>query len=259
MSQKALPKNNSKPFDNPGQQPLILAIETSGRTGSIALAVGHKILGEKKFSAKMRHSAEIIPSIKSLLEQHHKKTHQIKHLYISIGPGSFTGLRIAVTIAKTMHLANNQIKIVEVDTLDAIASNVIDLYGCSPNQKQFQRIGVILDAKKGLFFTAVFEKLENHWQKISQDQLLTINQFVNTFCNSNRPLWLLGEGLVYNKDKFKNNSIEFFDESYWFPCAAKIAQLGYQKAMRQEFTNPLKLQPNYIKLPDVDEKQILKS
>ena len=104
-------------------KPLILAVETSGRAGSAAIAIGEQILAEAAFSGPMRHSAEIFPTVSALLKDLGRKPKEIEHIYISIGPGSFTGLRIAVTIAKTFNLANNA-KIVPVDTLDVIAANV---------------------------------------------------------------------------------------------------------------------------------------
>ena len=97
----------------------------------MALWLSHRdrrFLGQNNFSAPMRHSSEIFPAICQLLKQFEKNSSDIEHVYVSAGPGSFTGLRIASTIAKIMNLANN-IKIVAVDTLDVIASNIEDL-GC---------------------------------------------------------------------------------------------------------------------------------
>jgi len=102
---------------------LILAIETSGRAGSAAIALGQNLLAENTFSGPMRHSAELFGVVCNLLDRFDRKPKDIEHIYISIGPGSFTGLRIAATLAKTMNLANNA-KIVAVDTLDVIAANV---------------------------------------------------------------------------------------------------------------------------------------
>jgi tRNA threonylcarbamoyladenosine biosynthesis protein TsaB len=110
------------------QKPLILAVETSSRIGSVAIALGEQILAEAAFSGPMRHSAELFPAIRSLLERFSRKPQEIDHIYISVGPGSFTGLRIAVTMAKAMHLANppQRTKIIAVDTRDVIAANAID-------------------------------------------------------------------------------------------------------------------------------------
>ncbi len=243
---------------NETQKPLILAVETSGRLGSVVLAAGEKLLAEKQFTGPMRHSAEVFPDIVGLLEQFSKKPADIEHVYISIGPGSFTGLRIAVTIAKSMALAN-QAKIVAVDTLDSIAANIIDLPDTT-------RLAVILDAKRGQFFIAVYEKsaISNHKSainKIVPDCLMTADEFLARFAD--KPITLIGEGLVYYKDLFKGPNtrlgeaqrrrVQILDETYWNPSAANIHKLGWQKALKGEFTDPLTLVPNYLRGPDVHQ------
>ncbi len=110
------------------QKTLILAVETSSRIGSVAIAVGQRILDEITFSGPMKHSSELFPAICNLLSRFEKKPQDIEQLHISVGPGSFTGLRIAVTLAKAMYLANSA-KIIAVNTLDVIAANVIPLRG----------------------------------------------------------------------------------------------------------------------------------
>jgi tRNA threonylcarbamoyladenosine biosynthesis protein TsaB len=268
--------------------PLILAIETSGRLGSVAIALGEKLLGEKQFSGPMRHSAEIFPDIVGLLEQFSKKPADLEQVYISIGPGSFTGLRIAVTIAKSMALAN-QTKlvrrpfggIVAVDTLDCIAANVINLNDVheqsairSPwrslvsarrnpkplaesrfgeTQSEISRLAVILDAKRGQFFIAVYEKTQDrNWGKTLPDCLMTADEFLARF--TDKPISLIGEGLVYYRNNFNAPNIQILDEKYWNPSASNVHKLGRQKALRGEFADPLTLVPNYIRGPDVKLK-----
>jgi tRNA threonylcarbamoyl adenosine modification protein YeaZ len=264
--------------------PLILAIETSGRLGSVALAQGDKLLSESRFSGPMRHSAEIFPAVTDLLSRFSKKPDQIEHVYISVGPGSFTGLRIAVTFAKTMALANNS-KIVAVDTLDCIAANVIDFAPPSPlpqlntqhsTLNTDDRLAVILDAKRGQFFIAVYEqspqnelsfprKRESSVDctlnaercpliKVLPDCLMTAEEFLARF--SDKPIALIGEGLVFYKDKFAHKNIRVLDEKFWNPSAANIHRLGWHKAQLGEFSDPLTLTPNYIRGPDVIVKQM---
>jgi tRNA threonylcarbamoyl adenosine modification protein YeaZ len=158
------------------QKPLILAVETSSRTGSVAIAIGEKMLAETVFSGPAQHSRELFPVIQQLLDRFKRKSNEIEYVYISIGPGSFTGLRIATTLAKMMHLANLPIgtKIVTVDSLDVIAANIMDyikekskstLCGSArlnPSKlalgEEFpKRIATILDAKRNQFFIAVYE------------------------------------------------------------------------------------------------------
>ena len=82
------------------QHPLILALETSSRIGSVALAAGPRLLAQQRFSAPMTHSAEILPAVAQLTARFNNRPDEIEHIYLSIGPGSFTGLRIAVTVVK---------------------------------------------------------------------------------------------------------------------------------------------------------------
>jgi tRNA threonylcarbamoyladenosine biosynthesis protein TsaB len=234
------------------QKPLILAVETSSRIGSVAIALGNRILAETIFSGPMRHSAELFPAIRSLLDRFSRKPPEIEHIYISVGPGSFTGLRIAVTLAKAMHLAN-AVKIVAVDTLDVIAANAADY--TDEKNTELDKIATILDAKRGQFFIAVYQLTsDGSRKKTLPDSLMTAQQFLDKFAAADQHVWLLGDGLVYYKDKFKANGVRFLDEKYWSPRAAKVHLLGYEMSLTGQFADPLKLQPAYLRCPDVKVK-----
>ena len=252
------------------KKPYILAVETSSRIGSVVIALGEKMLGETVFSAPLRHSAEIFPAIGGLLDQFDLKPGQIEHVYISGGPGSFTGLRIATTLAKTMQLANAA-KIVTVDTLDVVTANVINLTNkknmSMPNHKfpdmNGERVAAVLDAKRGQFFIAVYDCETNDrrqaegravWRKILPDSLMTISQFLTRFACKTKPIWLLGDGLLYYKDKFQADGVHFLDEKYWSPRAGKVHLLGRQMALKEQFADALTLTPNYLRKPDVTIK-----
>ena len=251
------------------QKSRILALETSSREGSVAIAADGKMLAEKVFSAPLQHSAEIFPSIRGLLDQFSLAPAQIEHIYISIGPGSFTGLRIAVTIAKIMHLANS-IKIIAVDSLDVVAANVINLIAAdslsASNHKlstDDEAVAAVLDAKRGQFFIAVYEcNTEDRqkaagrsiWKKVLPDSLMTASQFLDKFARKDKPVRLLGDGLLYYKDKFRADGVHFFDKKYWSPLAGKVLLLGRYKALNGQFADALTLSPNYLRKPDVTTK-----
>ena len=271
-------------------KPLILAVETSGRAGSAAIAIGEQILAEAAFSGPMRHSAEILPTVSALLKDLGRKPKEIEHIYISIGPGSFTGLRIAVTIAKTFNLANNA-KIVPVDTLDVIAANVTTENTLPTSSHEppassiehrvplvrhsfsdggsIEHIAVILDAKRSQFFIALYQRntsdkqratcasgtSDRIWEKVFPDSLITAPKFLEQFACKEKPVWLLGEGLVYYRDKFKADGIRFLDERYWTPRAEKVHLLGWKLAVQGKFADPLTLQPTYLRKPDVKAKR----
>lgn len=211
------------------------------------------MLSEAHFSGPMRHSAEIFPAVDRLLDGFSRKPKEIEHIYISVGPGSFTGLRIAAAMAKTMHLANAA-KIITVDTLDVIAANASD-YIKEEKVKDLAKIATILDAKRSQFFIAVYQNKQGRWKKSTPDCLMTARQFLENFAGNSQLIWLLGEGLVYYKDKFKADGIRFLNERYWSPRAEKVHLLGWQKALAGQFADPLTLQPTYLRRPDVKEKR----
>jgi tRNA threonylcarbamoyladenosine biosynthesis protein TsaB len=240
---------------------LILAVETSSRIGSVAVALGDELLAETAFSAPLKHSAELFPAMRALLDVHGREPGQIEYIYISGGPGSFTGLRIAAAFAKTMHLANGA-RIVSVDTLDAVAANVVDFSeedassAAKAQLHEHKRVAVIVDAKRGQFFIAAYERSASAgtWTKILPDCLMTASQFTEQFARKDKPICLLGDGLVYYRGKFQAEGVGFFDEKYWSPRAAKVHLLGRQKALRADFVDPLTLTPNYLRGPDVKIK-----
>jgi len=257
--------------------PLILAVETSSRVGSIALALGSELVAESRFSAPLRHSVEIFPAIRDMLDRAGRTPSQIEHVYVSFGPGSFSGLRIATTLAKMMNLANGA-RIVSVDTLDVAAANVVDLTGAdresSPDQQTpgagCKKLAAVLDAKRGHFFVAVYERKAKTggarpdaqdaeckagvWSKVLADSLMTAPEFIAQFADGQEPLWLLGDGLVYYQNDFRTDGICFFEQTYWSPQARSVHALGWQMALRGQFAEPLTLTPNYLRKPDITMK-----
>jgi tRNA threonylcarbamoyladenosine biosynthesis protein TsaB len=258
-------------------EPLILAVETSSRIGSVALANGARLLGESTFSAALRHSAEIFPAIASLLRRFNYTPADIGQVHISIGPGSFTGLRIAVAAAKSMHLAGSA-RIVAVDSLDAIAANLTDAAADAAIQDNREdrpganRAATILDAKRGQFFIAVYERAGSDkparppaeepgyqiaagrlsvWQKVVPDCLMNAREFLDRFASESNPVALLGDGLLHHRDSFQAKGVRIHDEACWSPHATQVHQLGYQKAQAGRFADPLTLTPFYLRGPQV--------
>ncbi len=258
-----------------GPPPLVLAVETSSRIGSVALARGAELLSQLTFSAPLQHSMEIFPSISRLLDQFGRRPQDIRQVHIDVGPGSFTGLRIAVTLAKTMSLAGG-VQIVTVDTLDTIAANVVDTV--QDQSVPLDRLAVVLDAKRGQFFTAVYDRVDaatteapgrptddpgyqipaphyGFWRKVLPDCLMEAGQLVQRFAASDRPICLTGDGLLYHREAFAAEGVRILDERRWSPAAAKVHALGWQKARAGRFADPMAIVPFYLRGPDVTLKR----
>jgi tRNA threonylcarbamoyladenosine biosynthesis protein TsaB len=258
-------------------KPLTLAIETSSRVGSVALALDQHVLGQTAFSAPMQHSAEIFPAIVELLGRSPYGPSDLGEVHISIGPGSFTGLRIAVAAAKVMHLANG-VRIVAVNSLDAIAANVKDapsgeaFHSNSKESSDPCRLATLLDAKRGQFYTAVYEyergdrrpegalddpgyripaPADGFWRKVLPDCLMTAADLRDRFATPDNPIFVAGDGLLYHLDQFQGEEVRVLDPKYWSPRATGVHLLGRQKAMLNRFSDPLTLVQFYLRRPEV--------
>ncbi|NQV35981.1 MAG: tRNA (adenosine(37)-N6)-threonylcarbamoyltransferase complex dimerization subunit type 1 TsaB [Phycisphaeraceae bacterium] len=239
------------------QESVTIAIETSSRIGSVALGVRGNLLADITFSEPLRHSSELLPAIQALLDQHGFTARQIRQVFISTGPGSFTGLRIAVATAKAMALANDT-RIVPVSTLNAIAANTT-----ASTAGQFSRIATIVDAKRNKFFVAGYKapKCDTPWaqspEKILEDCLMTPQEFLDCFGPSDGPVAILGDGLVYYADRFASNHVTVLDQSLWGPKARAVLNLGQKKATQGLFVDAMSLTPHYLRSPQATPKSTL--
>jgi tRNA threonylcarbamoyladenosine biosynthesis protein TsaB len=200
------------------------------------------------FSGKMRHGAELFSTIEALLGQVNASAGDISEVFITAGPGSFTGLRIAVTAAKMLGFAQNS-KIVAADTMDVIAENIF--INSEKNKKIPDCICTVLDAKKDLFYTAVFDRTEDQWQKCFGTEIVTSGQLLNWLSqNGKRNVGLLGEGLVFYSKNFVSPLTFLLDESCWSATAAGLFRVGRRMAAAGLFVDPLALTPTYLRAPD---------
>jgi tRNA threonylcarbamoyladenosine biosynthesis protein TsaB len=220
-----------------------LAIETSGRTGSVALLANSNVAGEESFSHGLKHAAGLLPMIDRLIRDLGWKPSDIQQLYVSHGPGSFTGLRIGITLVKTLSMATGA-KIVAVPTLKVLAMNA------PPGA---ENVLVVLDAKRDQIFTARYEREGQNWIEVEPAHLDSLTAVLS---RSPRPVHLIGEGIPFH-EKFlpaDRNGIVITPESSWVAHAATVAKLGMELADRGEFADIDRLTPLYVRKPEAEEK-----
>ena len=216
-----------------------LAIETSGRSGSVALVEDAKILVEEPFPHGLKHAAGLLPLIDRLMAQHLWKPSDLKILYVSEGPGSFTGLRIGITLAKTLSLATGA-KIVPVPSLRVLAMN-------APSTAH--NVIVVLDAKRDQIFTARYEG-QTEREPAHLDNLAEI------LSRSPRPVHLIGEGIPFHQQFLPadRTGIIITAEECWQARATIVAQIGLELAAKNLFVAADQFIPVYVRKPEAEEK-----
>lgn len=220
-----------------------LAIETSGRNGSLAVSEDGHVLAEEQFSHGLKHAAGIVPIIDRLCASRGWKPADIDEIYVSAGPGSFTGLRVGITVAKTLAFATGA-RIVAVPSVEVLARNA---------PPGWQNLIIVLDAKRGQIFTASFENVGGEPVPREPAKLDSLAEMLR---RTPRPVHLLGEGIPYH-EKFiprDDGSVHVTEPATWQGRAAIVAELGDRMARAGAFADPMTLTPIYIRRPEAEEK-----
>lgn len=133
-------------FVVPHDARLSLIVETSGRVGRLGLARGSQLIGERLLDETRRHARDLAPSVADLLHNFGARVRDVAAIFVSLGPGSYTGLRVGLISAKVLAYAAD-CALVGVPTFEAIASQSTALS---------HEFDVISDAQKGKLYVQRF-------------------------------------------------------------------------------------------------------
>jgi tRNA threonylcarbamoyladenosine biosynthesis protein TsaB len=223
----------------------VLAIETSGRVGSIAaLEVSRgqsAAIDERWLPPDQRTARSLLPTIHSLLSDHAWRPGELDMVCTTTGPGSFTGLRIGVVAAKTLCYATGA-ALVGVHTLSAIASAV---------DAGRRRLWTVLDAQRKELFVACFEPgLSIVDQAAPPTQVLGVDDWLARLAAGDAvagpPLARLRHRIV--------QGVQVIDEQRWTPTAAAAGRLAIELLARGSSIDPLMLVPRYYRKSAAEEK-----
>jgi len=230
----------------------VLALETATTAGSIAVSDDNKgLIGEVRINIDVAHAERLMTSIDWLLNASLITIEDIDAFAISIGPGSFTGLRIGLSAAKGFSYATNK-PIVSVSTLDAFARTL-------PFCSHF--ICPMLDARKNEIYTGLYKWEGKSCRKIIPETAVNPRKFLKDI----KELYALkqikeltvfmGNGAKIHKDiitdTLKTNAF-FAPASRMSPAAASVAEIAIEKLKDGIFTDPVSLTPFYIRKSEAE-------
>ena len=221
------------------QKPVILALETATLCGSVALVSQDRCLAEFSLQTGETHSRRLLAGVDWLLQETGIDWPTIDAVAVSLGPGSFTGLRIGLATAKGLVLAGGA-KLIGVGTLDGLAAQLFaagDILICP-----------VLDARKKEVYCG-FYKCDDQGMPRLQGQYLGISP--DELCGRiNEPVVLLGDGATFYGGLFQEKLAHFLKvvpAQVYFPRAATIGLLALEKWQQEEFLDPSGAEPIYIR------------
>ena len=210
----------------------IAAIETATRAASVA------VCNEDKFTeitqdSKLTHSETLLPQFKEVLGMSNVSKEMIEAIAVSIGPGSFTGLRIGLAAAKALAYAWN-VKIIGVSTLQALAYHF-----------PYSTVMPMIDAQKNRAYVQVFDRLK----QISEIEILSIDEAMAKAATLNEVVVC---GDVCHKIKSVPENVKIAPVNMRMPRAVNVALCGRDLLNAGKVDNVMNIEPMYIRRSEAE-------
>ena len=234
----------------------ILALETSGQAGSVAALAAEQLLGQVRLTDGQRSGQALAPAIAAQLTQVDWRPADLQLIVVTSGPGSFTGLRVGVTTAKTLAYATGA-ALVAVNTLDVCAHQMVDSWSRVAGIK---RLLAVMDAQRGQFFAGLYARAGTG--EIRCDR--------GTRIEEPRPLGEILEAATLLTGPGARKLLECLPmgpqadelleagrlapDELMFPTAEMVGRLGYRLAMAGHTIDPFVLIPEYYRASAAEEK-----
>lgn len=221
----------------------ILAIDTSNHTLGIALVKNSTVIGESITYLKKNHSVRAMPTVEALMKECGVAPSELSKIVVAKGPGSYTGVRIGVTIAKTLAWTL-PIPISAVSSLETLAANGQYFDGW---------ISPLFDARRGQVYTGLYTFEEGKIQEIKQDQNILLTDWLYELKQTGKPVLFLGQDVHLHEESIRSilgETAVIAEGAFHNPRPSMLAFLGADRPAEDVH----QLVPNYIRMAEAEVK-----
>lgn len=219
----------------------LLAIETSELVGSVAALDGGNVLAEHDLPRNQGSAQSLAPALKGLLCEVGWRPDQLELVAVTIGPGSFTGLRVGVTTAKVLAYSAKA-EVLGIDTLEAIAT------GCPP---EIDHLAVAMDAQRGQVVAGTFRRDREGWLAASGPwQLADLEPWLAAL----PPGISLAGPVLSRMSQALADGVCQVDPQYWSPKASSVGRVAARRYAAGERGDLWALVPRYYRRSAAEER-----
>ncbi len=231
---------------------LILGIDTSSSYLSIAVRDEDRLITELNFHSPRRCSSTLLPLIKYVFGYIDLPLEKIDGLAVSLGPGSFTGLRIGLSTIKGLSFALSR-PVVGIPTMDVLAENLV---------LSSQHLCPVIDAKRGQVYATIYKSDGRKIKKLSAPMVISPAELLKKIKSKigkakKAPIIFLGDGLVQYRDLIKTKaggSAVFAPRDTWFPRASVVTRLALKRFLKNDTDNSDDIVPLYLRRPEAEDR-----
>jgi tRNA threonylcarbamoyladenosine biosynthesis protein TsaB len=224
---------------NPPDAKLLL-IETSGTVGRVGLGRSETLLAEAVLENSRQHTRDLIPQCKRLCEEQPYAPADLDAIVVSIGPGSYTGLRVGIMTAKALAYALNK-PLIAVPTFDVIA------WQCFQAQPHLPALQVVADGQQDRVYVQQFAK---DMTTISPLSIFIGEQWRASLIAGST---ITGPGLRQQQPKLPP-TVQLLDEPLWDPLLPSLLALGHSHLLEKKFADCFSLEPLYLRASSAEEQ-----
>ncbi len=234
---------------------LTFAITTTTKLAGISLHKDNRILGEIKIEVSRTHSTTILDQIDSLFAWTGEKLDNVENVLVSIGPGSFTGVRIAISVVKGMFYGRN-VNFYQVNELDALAyqafysldSNFLSQNSGSEENSKIEIYSMIDSGKEKIYCAAYeAEASEEKLRQVEDYEVIKLEKLLEKLDNKNKKIVIIGDAGINYKEKIagtlKNRALFLVDDRMKISTAT-FMQMFLNNIL--EKSDIFQLKPDYL-------------
>ena len=234
---------------------LTFAITTTTKLAGISLHKDNRILGEIKIEVSRTHSTTILDQIDSLFAWTGEKLDNVGNVLVSIGPGSFTGVRIAISVVKGMFYGRN-VNFYQVNELDALAyqafysldSNFLSQNSGSDENSKIEIYSMIDSGKEKIYCAAYeAEASEEKLRQVEDYEVIKLEKLLEKLDNKDKKIVIAGDAGINYKEKItgtlKNRALFLVDDRMKISTAT-FMQMFLNNIL--EKSDIFQLKPDYL-------------
>ncbi|CDQ41454.1 tRNA (adenosine(37)-N6)-threonylcarbamoyltransferase complex dimerization subunit type 1 TsaB [Virgibacillus salexigens] len=221
----------------------ILAIDTSNQVLGVAIQQQGHITGEIVTNVSKNHSVRLMPAIEKLMKEVSLKPEALDQIIVAKGPGSYTGVRIGLSTAKSMAWALN-IPIIGISSLEVLAYQGRFFNGL---------ICPFFDARRGLVYSSCFKWEDNNMVMIEPEANMLMDEFLDKLKSYQHPVLFLSPDISVHQERIQEklgNLAVIPDATFQLPRASHLIMAAKERSVDETHT----LTPNYLRLAEAEAK-----
>ena len=227
----------------------ILAFDSTAKAASVAICEDERSLALYNIDNGLTQSELLLPMAANMLKCLHMSFDDIELVTASMGPGSFTGVRIGAALVKGIAFGRNM-QVVGVSTIEALARNAMPLCGI---------IVPVMDARRGQVYTAIFRSDGKNAIRITEDVAISIKELASRLGEyEGEAIYLVGDGYDVAMRGLVAEGVELSPTPPLLISenAYSIAQVAREKYERGECVSDAEIAPTYLRMPQAERERL---